>query len=306
MPLAHLVCLYNYKILDLHLQNKQQMKRNIIFTISFIFSLAHIYGQNVDYIQQDINIFDRYIQHIQTVEYDNKQDLLQATAEFFIGSPYVAGTMDNNEEEMLVVNLREFDCVTFIETIIALANTIESGDVCFDNFITHLKQIRYRNNEVDGYSSRLHYTTDWIYTNINKGLLSASNVQSEYELDTKTIDFMSTHRSAYNALKNDDAMLNKIKTIEDDINSRGGFSYLPKSRIASNANTIEHMSMIAFTTSIKGLDTTHTGFAYNDGNKLGFIHASSLQKKVVIDSKSLSDYCISQKSCTGVIIMNVE
>ena len=71
-------------------------------------------------------------------------------------------------------------------------------------------------------------------------------------------------------------------------------------------NNIAHMSMIAFTTSIKGLDTTHTGFTYKDGNKLGFIHASSLQKKVMIDKSSLSDYCMSQKSCTGVIIVGVE
>lgn len=281
------------------------MKR-IIFTISFIFSLLYTYSNNVDFTPQDINIYNTYIQHIQSVEFTSKQAVLQATAEFFIGSPYVAGTMDINDEERLVVNLRQFDCVTFIETVIALTNTVESGNISFDNFTTNLRQIRYRNSVVDGYDSRLHYTTDWIHANTNNGLLTPSNVQSEYELDTKTIDFMSTHRSSYNALKHDDSTLNKIKIIEDEINNRGGFCYLPKSRIAAYADKIDHMSVIAFTTSIKGLDTTHTGFTYKNSDKLGFIHASSLQKKVVIDSKSLSDYCISQKSCTGVIIMDVE
>ena len=65
------------------------------------------------------------------------------------------------------------------------------------------------------------------------------------------------------------------------------------------------MAMIAFTTSIKGLDTTHTGFAYKKDGKLTFIHASSAKNNVVIDEKTLSDYCKKQKSCTGITVMLV-
>ncbi|NLX80439.1 MAG: DUF1460 domain-containing protein [Proteiniphilum sp.] len=278
----------------------------IFFSISFSLSLAYTYGQNASYSVEDIHIFDKYIQHIQLEQHSSKQELLQATATFFIGTPYVAGTLDINDKESLIINLREFDCVTFIETVIALANTVESGNYSFDNFSSQLQKIRYRNGVVDGYESRLHYTTDWIYANIQNKLLSPSEVQSEYELDDKKIDFMSTHQSSYNALKDDDVMLNKIRLVEDNINSRGGFRYLPKDRIVALADKIGHMSMVAFTTSIKGLDTTHTGFTYKNGDKLGLIHASSLQKKVVIDNKSLSEYCMSQKSSTGVIVANVE
>lgn len=278
----------------------------IFFSISFSLSLAYTYGQNASYSVEDIHIFDKYIQHIQLEQHSSKQELLQATATFFIGTPYVAGTLDINDKESLIINLREFDCVTFIETVIALANTVESGNYSFDNFSYQLQKIRYRNGVVYGYESRLHYTTDWIYANIQNKLLSPSEVQSEYELDDKKIDFMSTHQSSYNALKDDDVMLNKIRLVEDNINSRGGFRYLPKDRIVELADKIGHMSMVAFTTSIKGLDTTHTGFTYKNGDKLGLIHASSLQKKVVIDNKSLSEYCMSQKSSTGVIVANVE
>ena len=62
------------------------------------------------------------------------------------------------------------------------------------------------------------------------------------------------------------------------------------------------MSIIAFTTSINGLDVTHTGFAYQKDGELTFIHASSAKNKVIIDSLTLSDYCNLQKSSTGIIV----
>ncbi len=40
---------------------------------------------------------------------------------FFLGTPYVVGTLETKRGEHLVVNLREFDCVTFVENVVALA-----------------------------------------------------------------------------------------------------------------------------------------------------------------------------------------
>ena len=40
---------------------------------------------------------------------------------FFLGTPYVAGTLETKGAEHLVVNLREYDCVTFVENVVALA-----------------------------------------------------------------------------------------------------------------------------------------------------------------------------------------
>ena len=116
---------------------------------------------------------------------------------------------------------------------------------------------------------------------------------------------MSSHRASYPALKNNDTMLKKVVGIEQQINQRGGFYYLPTAEIRSANCTIPHMAMVAFTTSIKGLDTTHVGFAYRHNGELTFIHASSAQKKVVIDQKTLFDYCASGKSCTGVMIIRI-
>ena len=245
------------------------------------------------------------MKYIQPFCSKSKELILQKTAEFFLDTPYVGGTLDKNDTEKLVINLRELDCVTFVETVIALANTTASGDLSFDNFASQLQQIRYRNGVIDGYDSRLHYTSDWADNNVEKKILCAMSQQLGGVLETKTIDFMTSHRSSYNALKTDDDMFEKIGKMEDKINERDGFYYLPKDKIKLKATKIPHMAMIAFTTSIKGLDTTHTGFAYKKNGKLIFIHASSTKKKVVIDEKTLSDYCESQKSCTGIMVMPV-
>ena len=117
---------------------------------------------------------------------------------------------------------------------------------------------------------------------------------------------MSTHRESYKQLKNNDDLWKEIKEIERNINERGGFYFLPKEQIASVATSIPHMAMIGFTTSIKGLDTTHTGFAFQQDGRLTFIHASSLKDQVVIDDKTLHDYCAGQSSCNGIIVVKVQ
>ena len=283
------------------------MKYKSLFLYLLISCLSNFsaFSQSIDCVQQDKVIFEKYAEYIKPFGTKSKELILQKSAEFFLEKPYVGGTLDKNETEKLVINLREFDCVTFIETVIALTNTAVSDNLSFDNFASQLKKIRYRDGIIAGYHSRLHYTSDWVYNNQEKSILSNISKKLGGVLETKTIDFMSSHRSAYNALKTDDNMLEKIKNIEYQINTRGGFYYLPKEKIASKAEEIPHMSMVAFTTSIKGLDTTHVGFAYKKNGKLTFVHASSAKEKVVIDEKTLSDYCRSQKSCTGIMVCSL-
>lgn len=233
------------------------------------------------------------------------ETLLEKTAIFFLESPYVAHTLEVTDEEQLVINLREFDCVTYIETVIALANTIRSGQENFEDFANHLCRLRYRGGNLDGYSSRLHYTSEWVYDNEQMGWLKNISGDLEGSMEKKQIDFMSNHRDAYRQLQTDDSMWQQIIRAEQEMNKRNGFYYIPKEKIHSVADRIPHMAMIGFTTRINGLDTTHTGFAFHEKGRLTFIHASSLQDKVVIDQQSLHDYCAGQSSCTGIIVAKI-
>lgn len=256
---------------------------------------------------EDVKIFDRYLSHIAPYKTADAETLLKKTALFFLGKPYVAHTLEVTDEEMLVVNLREFDCMTFVETVIALARTARADSPDFEIFIKNLQNIRYRAGVIDGYSSRLHYTSDWVYENEKRGFLK--NISSEfsgYRIEQKAINFMSNNRQAYRHLKYDDAMLEKIIAIENNINQRGGFSFIPEERVASAASHIPNMAVVAFTTSIRGLDVMHVGFSFRENDaELTFIHASTSQNKVIIDNRTLCEYCAAQRSCTGVMIVRV-
>ena len=92
----------------------------------------------------------------------------------FLDVPYVANTLEMDGEEELVINCDEVDCTTFVEYVMALAKTPEqaNGDISETAFAENLTKIRYRNGKIDGYTSRLHYVSDWI----NNGLRAPRSI----------------------------------------------------------------------------------------------------------------------------------
>jgi hypothetical protein len=106
---------------------------------------------------------------------DEKQtppgELMVKVGSFFLETPYVANTLETEGEERLVINLREMDCTTFAENCLALTRTIQSKRPGVDQFWQELARVRYRNAKINGYTSRLHYTTDWIFNNQQKKLV---------------------------------------------------------------------------------------------------------------------------------------
>lgn len=266
---------------------------------------VNLISQETSITDTDKVLLNNYFNYISAYKADAIDDVLEQTALFFQGVPYVANTLDINKEESLVVNLREMDCVTFVENVLALSLSTYNDSLSEEYFLKKLTEIRYRNKVIKDYSSRLHYTSDWIFENQKDNLLQNISQKLGGIKETKQINFMSSHQSAYKQLANDDAMLGKITQTEKIINDRGGFYYLPKDLIEENAKDIPHMAVIGIVTAIDGLDTSHIGFAYHENGRLTFLHASSTKQEVVIDDKTLSEYCLSQKNCKGVIVVRV-
>ena len=282
------------------------MKFTLFICISFLASSALYAQQKIDYTAEDKVIFDNYVTSISPYREKSIGKVLEKTAEFFLNTPYVAHTLERTSTELLIVNLRELDCTTFVENVIALSRTAKSDDFSFCRFTDELRNIRYRNGKINDYDSRLHYASDWIFENEKHGVLKNISKELGGMKDARKINFMSTHTDAYIQLKSDADMRVKITTMEEKLNNRQGFYYLPKQKITLTASSIPHMALIAFTTSVKGLDASHMAFAYKKDGKLTFIHASSVAKKVIINKKALSDYCASQKSCTGIMVVPIE
>ncbi|MDR2901488.1 MAG: DUF1460 domain-containing protein [Lactobacillales bacterium] len=228
-------------------------------------------------------------------------DLTVKAALLFLDMPYVPATLEINETEQLVVNLNGVDCMTFSETCLALARTAICTEPHEKTFRRELQHIRYRDGKIDGYASRLHYAIDWLYDNAHKGILADVSAQCGGISLPLKIDFMSSHPDAYKVLKNNPAEIGKIARIEQEINKRSYF-YIPKKEIEERAAAIKNGDIVLFVTSILGLDTTHMGIAYWQGNVLTFIHASSTAGKVIVNPDPLFVYCAKIKNNIGIML----
>lgn len=273
-----------------------------VFALFLLLAMVLNTRAAVVYTEQDSLIYEKYISQLKAEATLPIGELIVKTALFFRDTPYVASTLDNNQEEQLVINLHQFDCTTFVENCIALSRTLKTGNYSFSNFCNQLKSIRYRDGEIEDYTSRLHYVTDWIYNNSKRGILEDKTFSLGGIKDTKTIHFMSTHTDAYKPLRNNLKLQQKIGGIEQQINNRAEYYVLKKKDINIVSSKINNGDIIGFATSIEGLDYTHIAIAYHDQGTLTFIHASSKAVKVIIEPQSLYDYCLKSTKCTGVSI----
>lgn len=279
--------------------------RNLISVILLLLFLLPIGARNSN-VYNDSLFFENHVSDFKEYQSLPMGDLMIKAVSFFKGTPYVASTLDKGKKEELVVNLNEFDCTTLVETSLALTGTIKSEIYTLDTFKRLLQMIRYREEAVNDYSSRLHYVSDWVFDNCEKGIITDITQELGGILETKKINFMTTHPESYAQLKNDKEMLLKMQKAEADINDRGGYYYIPKKDIPTIENQIKDGDIIAFATSIKGLDYSHMGIAYWDKGKLTFIHASTRTKDVTVESKSLYEYCSKSTNCTGITVLRIK
>ena len=219
--------------------------------------------------------------------------------------PYVAGTLDSNEEEQLVVSTDALDCTTFVETVLALCIADKKGERSFDGFKKALTQLRYRDGILSGYTSRLHYFSDWIQNNEQMGFIKECTSETVCSQSKELwLDFMTTHVDSYLPMKKNPDLVNEMAAHEK--NWQGAVvSYIPKEKLnlSSDELKIKNGDILSITTNIKGLDVVHVGFAFWRGAKLHLLHASSVAKKVIEDPQSLYDYSKNKKAHTGVRVI---
>lgn len=221
----------------------------------------------------------------------------------FINVPYKEGTLERSGKEKLIVNVSAFDCTTFVETVLALTKCADAGKLSRSEFRKNLKLIRYRQGKIDGYSSRLHYFTDWLRDNKKKKTLKDVSRQFHSVAQRKKINYMTLNRASYPALKNE-FEFRKMRLIEKNI-SRRVFHVIGKDKVNQQKTRIKNGDIIAFATKDDGLDAAHVGFAIWQGKNLHLLHASSKEGGVVISKKTLVAYLNSNKKFTGIIVARV-
>jgi hypothetical protein len=231
---------------------------------------------------------------------------IAAIGKIFLEKPYIEKSLEvGSDKDEVICSLQGFDCVTFFESIWALARLAKNPTLGTSyHFGLELAKTRYR--DFEGFSSRLHYTCDYFYENAKRGLLKEMTKTiggSEAKREKKTIDFMTKHPDLYPQLADDPVMVMKMDSIEKMINARGGYYYIPKEDVEDIEKGIMTGDLIGITTSFSGIDCSHTGIAIREKDgRIHFMHASSATQKVIISPVPLAEYLAGNKKQTGIMI----
>lgn len=234
---------------------------------------------------------------------------LGALGRTFVGTTYTPGTLEAPGREHIVVNLHELDCVTFIETVWALTRfhrshgveTLRDPAAARAAFEGYLEDIRYRDGRLEGYPSRLHYFSDWLWNHEDRGHLDLVAADLGGAPDPEPIDFMSTHPDAYRQLADTD-FLEAIRRRESELNARGPRVFLPQTGIAAVEERIREGDLIAATSTVAGLDIAHTGIAIWQNDRLHLLHAPLVGKSVEISEAPLAERIQGISAQDGILV----
>lgn len=241
-------------------------------------------------------------------------ELTVEVAKRFLGTPYVAGTLESEKEELRVF-LDKTDCILFVELCTCFALTVKGVEVVqggdggrgsarpspsvrprapsYELLCDNIRNMRYRGGIVDGYASRIHYTSEWILQNEANGIMTefTSGLGSPYSLK---FSFMTSHRSLYPRLVEDASLVRKIRAVEEKLDACGPYYKISQARLRqpSVLSRIHDGDIIAFIDTHEGLDVSHVALAYSVDGVMHFIHASSRAGAVVIEGKTLADYAV--------------
>ena len=229
--------------------------------------------------------------------------------ELAAGTPYVPYTLEaylanggSPIQEPLTLSLTRFDCVTLVESCLAVARVARTdGAPTWERFSREVERMRYRGGNRAGYLSRLHYFSEWISDAERRGLVENIGAQLGGAEDARPIRFMTEHRDKYLALR-DNKVAEEITRIERRLSGQPR-RVVPTKRIPEVVSRIASGDVLAFATEIPGLDVTHTALAYRDkGGTLRVLHAPLSGGVVEVTRATLPEYVAAIKRSTGVLV----
>ncbi|MBS1811370.1 MAG: DUF1460 domain-containing protein [Acidobacteria bacterium] len=173
---------------------------------------------------------------------------------YFLGKPYIINPLigSDTEPEVFTATYDGFDCVTYLETALALAWAKTPNDVK-----ELLREIRYRNGNIK-WEERLHYTTDWSKYHLKRGALADITRGEDTLSRTKEINFLKCF---------------KPRAIT--------YRYFPKRKLNKVSKRFRDGDLIYFASTRKGLDTFHVGLLFWVNDKLVLRHSAKSKGGVV-------------------------
>jgi len=191
----------------------------------------------------------------------------------FLGSSYKPNPLIGSAHtpEVFTVSLEGFDCVTYIETVLALARADS-----VDDFIKYLRKIRYEQGRVQ-WDRRNHYMTGWIGNNLRDGIIGPISISA--------VPLVSRQR-VLNVVPGLAAQPTCVRCV-------------PKHATRRLEPLLEDGDLIFFASTRKNLDVFHTGIIVRNDGKLILRHASR-SRGLVVDQE-LSEF-LKANRMAGVIV----
>lgn len=290
------------------------MKKIFLFLITCTFVLQMKAQSTVPQYTSEDSI--RVMNLLQSAEKDAAKDSTAGQTMLRIGRaiekmniPYVAHTLEPNDQERLIINLRELDCTTFVESAMALTLCVRSGRTTFDDYCRILQKIRYWQGRAPQYIRRLHYFTSWIEDNTTMDLVKELQTPNPPFTAVQTVQahYMTQHVDKYRMLTVNPQDVPMIREMEKRIEGKK-YRYIPKQQLYNNRqlrNTIHDGDIIVIITNIKGLDTQHIGIAAWHVDGLHLLNASSIHHRVIEEPMTLRQYLYKHPTMPGIRIVRV-
>lgn len=257
------------------------MKRIVSLFFGVILSFP-IFAE-VKYQEADSTLFLNYLRYVNHLGHAPS---MSETGMFFLNTPYVAGMLDEDGNEPLVMNMRQLDCVTFVEHTLALTLLMRRESRDWNDYVALLQQLRYRNGQRDGYASRLHYLSEWIKQAEENGFVKETTCEWGGK-EQKVVFNLLTEAIKRKQDKNvNPDTMNRLLYMEHTL-SEHHYCCLPKDSLPSLLNDGD---IIAFCSDGKGIDVWHVGIVVHRNGVPHLLHASSAQGRVVVSELSILDY----------------
>lgn len=201
--------------------------------------------------------------------------------------------------ETLRIDLDEFECVTFIESSLAVARCGFEGTPTRACFEQEIIASRYRGGALSDYASRLHYFTDWIDDNAGRGRLTNLTPALGGQPTFKRFFRISQRELPRGAVSAETAA--EVARVESRLSESPHF-VLSRELAPAKLSLLEDGDLIAFVRERPGLLVHHAGFILRVGGVPHLLHASSFHKRVVITAEDVTDYLLRRPERRGVIV----
>jgi hypothetical protein len=191
-----------------------------------------------------------------------------------VGRPYQENPLIGSADtaEVFTASLDGFDCVTYVETVVALARACD-----VDGFIEWLRKIRYEGGRIE-WARRNHYMTAWIRNNVREGIIRPVSMPGLPLLGRERV-------------------LNVVPGLAPQ---RTRVKCVPKAALPRLERNLQSGDLIFFASTRKNLDVFHAGIIVRDGRKIFMRHASRSQGGVV--EQELREF-VKANRMAGVIVM---